>query len=625
MQNLLRAAMILGAGLWVFFPALHGDWLMDDGIYIIQNPLRHDPERLWKIWFEPGSFIEYYPLGETVQWLQWHLWQDTPFGYHLTNVILHLTSALLVWRLLARFGLQQAWLGGLLFAIHPVVVESVAWMAELKNTLSLPPFLLSMLFYLDYEEHGRKRDYRVALLLFLVAMLCKVSMMFFPGVILLYAWWKRRRIRWDDLKVALPFLLISIPLVLITILSGVWYRQFNTGPEDPVPIGGFFSHLALIGLTVSFYFYKCMLPLGLLFVYPQWNINPPSLAQFLPWPILAGGVFWLWTRRRSWGRHALLGLGFFLLNIAPVTGVVTVSYMTFTWVMDHFLYIPIIGLIGVVVAGWEIITTRLSGLSHSFCVMGMAAVMALLGYESHAYAGVFVDQETLWTYTLAHNPAAWMAYNNLGLIYQNQGLIDPAMVDYQEALRVNPNLTGPHINLGNCHKQRGEFEAAIVEYRAALQINPNDAEAENNWGNALCGMAQFGEAITRYQTALHFQPNYAQAHDNLGVALTQVGNTKAAMVEYRKAISLQPDNADAHYNLGIAIASSGDPAGSIDEFEKATALAPEDPANHFNLAVALTQAGRIPEAIHQYEEVLRLNPQSTAAATNLAQLKAMER
>jgi hypothetical protein len=187
---LIHAAIIVAAGLWIYWPALNGDWLWDDTMYVSQNPLLNDPAHLWKTWFQPGRFIEYYPIEQTVQWVQWQLWGNYTLGYHLTNLGLHLLSAFLVWRLLGKLGLQFAWLGGLIFAIHPMMVESVAWISELKNTLSLPPFLLAMCAWIDYEERGRRNDYLRALAFFLVSMLCKIGVAPFPVIILLYAWWK---------------------------------------------------------------------------------------------------------------------------------------------------------------------------------------------------------------------------------------------------------------------------------------------------------------------------------------------------------------------------------------------------------------------------------------------------
>ncbi len=306
---------------------------------------------MWKAWFEPGSWVEYYPLQETAQWLQWQLWGNETFGYHFTNVVLHLLSALLVWRLLGKFGLPFAWLGGLIFAIHPVVVESVAWIVELKNTLSLPLFLIAMCFYLDYDEHRRWRDYAMALGFFLLAMLAKISMAAFPAVILLFAWWKRGRIGWNDLKAAAPFLVISVSLIATAFFAAGRYHEINALADDNLPLGGFFARLALAGLSTSFYFSRFFFPVGMLPIYPQWSVDPTSPFDYLPGVVLSGVIYVCWRKRTSWGRHALLGLGFFLLNLAPFAGFISISYMKYTWVMDHLLYLPMLGLLGLTVAG----------------------------------------------------------------------------------------------------------------------------------------------------------------------------------------------------------------------------------------------------------------------------------
>ena len=248
-KQLLQVLGIVAVGWWIYVPVLHGGWLWDDDSLVTQNSLVHDPAGLWKIWFTPRRMIDFQPIKFTVAWVQWHLWNNDPFGYHVTNILLHLISALLVWRLFRKLGLRLAWLGGLIFAIHPVAVESVAWIAELKNTLSLPLFLSAMCSWIDYEQGKRRKDYFLSLGFFLAAMLCKTSMAMFPAVILLYAWWKRKRIGWSDLKISTPFFMISLVLGLITI-SFLHHSMGTT----PIPLGGLLSRLALVGLTVSFCF-----------------------------------------------------------------------------------------------------------------------------------------------------------------------------------------------------------------------------------------------------------------------------------------------------------------------------------------------------------------------------------
>jgi protein O-mannosyl-transferase len=249
---LFRAIMMVAVGFWIYAPSLTGSWLMDDNFYLPQNALLHDPHRLWKTWFEPGSLIEYYPIEATVQAVQWRLWHLNMVGYHLTNVVLHLTSAFLFWRLLQKFKLRLAWLGGLLLVIHPTAVESVAWISELKNTLSLPPFLLAMICWINHDERHSSRDYLLALVFFFLAMLCKISMALFPFVILLYAWWKRGRVDWHDLKMSTPFFAISLVLGTTTILAGDWYREAHLQLAVNPEIGAWPERFVLSGTSVLF-------------------------------------------------------------------------------------------------------------------------------------------------------------------------------------------------------------------------------------------------------------------------------------------------------------------------------------------------------------------------------------
>lgn len=295
-KQLLQALLIVGASFWVFWPVLHGDWIWDDPFLIVQSTLIHDPAGLWKIWFQPNRLVDYQPITVSVEWIEWRLWGYETLGYHLANIILHVSGALLVWRLFSKLGLRLAWLGGLIFAIHPLQVESVAWISEIKNVLSLPPFLLAMCAWIDYKERRQKADYFLALGWFLVAMLCKTTMVMFPLVILLYAWWKQGLIGWSNLKISAPFFIISLILGLITI----WFSH-NDPDGRVIPMGGFFSRLACIGITISFYFSKFFLPVKLIPIYPPWSVDPPLPVQFLLWPLLGGIIYWFWGKRESWG------------------------------------------------------------------------------------------------------------------------------------------------------------------------------------------------------------------------------------------------------------------------------------------------------------------------------------
>jgi tetratricopeptide (TPR) repeat protein len=511
----LRALMIVAAGFWVMSPAVHGDWLMDDNFYVWQNALVNDPHRLWKIWFTPGSLLEYYPIEATLQMAQWGLWHLNTLGYHLTNIVLHCLDALLVWRLLEKFKLRFAWLGGFLFAVHPTAVESVAWISEFKNTLALAPFLLAMMAWIDFDREGRRRDFWLALVLFLIAMLCKVSMAMFPFIILLYAWWRRGRIALSDVVDALPFTAISLVLGALTIAAGDWFRaahlQFNTDPA----IGDFLTHLALTGQTLAFYFIVALLPLNVLPIYPRWELGGHFVLSFLPW-LLFIAMFGIFLRHRStWGRHALLGVGFFLINLAPFCGLMSATYMEFTWVMLHFLYLPIIGLIGLAVALLGHVESQAAPLQKWIIGMAAAIVLALLALKSNTYATIFAGPEVFWTYTIDHNPNTYIAYSNLGNVMLETGRISEAIADYEKAINLHSTMIEAHNNLGLAYFQAGRTDDAIGEYQ---------------------------EALKRY-------PAYALAHANLGNALLKKGRTEQAIHQYEEALKTDPTNADALTNL----------------------------------------------------------------------------
>jgi tetratricopeptide (TPR) repeat protein len=605
---LLRAMLIILAGLWVFCPALRGDWLWDDDRLITDNFQLRSLSGLWNIWFVPGSQWDYYPVEQMALWVEWHLWHTNKLGYHIVTLVLHLLSALLVWRLLGKFGLRLAWLGGLLFAIHPVQVESAAWMAELKNTLSLPPLLLAMIFYLDYEERRKTSDYLLAMGLFLMALLCKITVVMFPVVILLYAWWKRSRIGWSDLKTSAPFFVLSLAVGLITILGGVWDRIFNHLAPGDVPDGGFAARLVLAGQEIAFYFSKSVLPVELLPVYPKWAVDPSSPIHYLPWLVLGGVVWWLWTKRQSWGKHALLGLGFFLINLMPCPGFIPAPNMGYAWTMDHFLYLPIIGLIGLVVAVLGQVEERLTPALRPVGVGMMAVAMALLAWESHSYAGLYINQETLWTYTLARNPEAWPAHNNLGIMLMQSDRFADAIEQYEEALQLKPDYVEAHNNLGNVLQQTGRLPEAMEQYKQALWSNPDYVQAHSNLGAALLKTGRIPEAIEQFEQALKLKPDFAEAHNDLGAALQKSGRIPEAIDQFKQASQLEPDDADLHNNLGLCLQKSGRVEEAIEQFKQALQLEPDNAGVHYNLGSALEKMGRISEATEQYEETLRFNP-----------------
>lgn len=614
----LRVAVIILTGLAIYWPALQGDWLWDDHLLIAENRVVHDPAGLWRIWFDPGSMIDFQPVKFSVVWLQWQLWGARPLGYHLTNLALHLIGALLIWRLLARFGLRQAWLGGLIFAVHPALVESVAWMAELKNTLSLPPFLIAVLCYLDYEERGRVRDYLLALGWFLIAMLVKPTMVMFPFVILLHAWWKQGRLGWRDLKAGAPFLVISLVLGWIAIVVLHAHTSENSMPV----LGGASSRLACAGLSLTFYFWKSIWPVGLMPIYPKWDVDPPSVLQFLPWMGWVGVIGWCWLRRKTWGRHALLGLGFFILMLLPFLGFVAGSYMMFTWVMDHVVYIPIIGLIGLAVAGIDAVGRKIPATYRPAGGGIIGATILLMAWQGRVDAARYQSQETLWTYALEKNPEAWVGCNILGNVRVRQGRLDEAIAFYERSLRLQPRGAEAENNLGGVFGKMGQKAEARNHLLRAEELDPEYADSYGNMGQLLMLEGRLPEAIDQFQHALQLNPDYVEAHSNQGIALQKQGRLAEAAAQFDEALRLDPACIDAHMNLGVILVNSGHLPEAKQHFEQAVQLDPQKPEAHNNLAGALYLLGEVPESIRQWEIALSLDPGNASARSNLEKVRA---
>jgi tetratricopeptide (TPR) repeat protein len=623
---LLKLVVIIAAVFWIYSPVFYGDWLWDDDTDITDNSIIQSPAGLWRIWFVPGSQLDYYPLKASVQWAQWHLWGMQPLGYHLTNIILHLVGALLVWRLLTKFGLKFAWLGGLLFAVQPVNVESVAWIAELKNTLSLPPFLWAMISWIDFCKYGRKRDYVLSLGLFLVAMLGKTTMVMFPLVLLLYAWWKRGKVSGSDLKVAAPFFAVSLALGLLTI----WLQEVNAMREVVVTLGGPFSQLALASSSLGFYVFHFFWPVELSPIYAQWVIDPPSVVLFLPGMLFVGLVVGLWTQRHGWGRHALLGVGYFVVSLAPFLGLEKTAYMRFTWVMDHFLYLPMIGLIGLVVAGLGVLDARLVAWQRPCLLGGALAFSGLLAWSSYAYAGMFVNQEVFWKYTIGVNPQSWPAYynlgnaylhsNNLGSALMHAGYVAQALEQYEAALRLRPHGAQQQQNIAVALAVAKRMPEAQEHFEEALKLDPHSVTIRDNYGIALSNNGKLVEALEQYRQALEINPRDLDARINGGLILQQLGRIPEAIEQYQEALKINPRSVNAHYNLGNAWLSAGKFPEAIAEYELTSAIDPLNANAHNNLGIALIGMNRLAEAREQLEEALRIDPNYADARSNLERL-----
>ena len=589
---LLPAAAIILAAAGIYGPAVSGGWVWDDTSEITQNPILRDPHGFAKIWAGVGT-PDYFPLKTGLQWLLWRVWGDSSVGFHLLSLGLHLLCAFLFWRLLRQLGLSLAWLGGLLLVVHPLVVESVAWVAELKNVLSLVFLLGAMLAFVDYDRSGigRHGAYARSLLWFLLALLSTSSVVMLPGVLLLYAYWRRGRIGRRDVLAVVPFAGLSLLLGLVT----VYFQTQRALAVWTIPLGGFASRLAVAGTSLAFYAGKSLWPFGLHPMYRQWAVDPPTVVEFLPWLGLALLLAWSWSRRGGVGRAVLFGGGFFVLNLLPVLGFIPMSYMHFSWVADHFAYLPLLGLIGLAVAGADVIWRWAGELQARRWLAGgfAAGVTLILAGVSRSDAAHFQSDQALWAYTLTQNPSAWMAHVDLGRDFDQAGRYPESIVQYDLALQLRPDLSEAYYNRGTAWLQLRQWPQAEADLEKTLQLQPASPDAETNLGNVFARSGRVTEAVPHYEAALRLQPeardariNLAQAHYELGNGFAQSRQFPQAVAEYQQAVAVRPDFFGARANLGNALFVMRRLPEAIVQYERALELKPDDEAVRQNLALA---------------------------------------
>jgi tetratricopeptide (TPR) repeat protein len=597
-----------------YLPSLRGGFIWDDDLLITDNPMIKASDGLYQFWFTTES-MDYWPLTSTLWWAEWRLWGKSAIGYHVVNVLLHAINAVLVWLILCRLKVPGAWLTGLVFALHPVNVATVAWISEQKNTLSMLFYLTAILFYLRFDERGGWRWYGLSLVAFLLALLSKTAVVMLPIVLLGCAWWRRGRIRAEDFRRSTPFFVFSAVLGLVTIR----FQYHQAVQEQMVQSGRAFSRLAVAGLAPWFYLGKAILPFRLSMIYPKWEIDASRWVSYLPGILLAGCLILFWWKRRTWGRPLLFGLGYFVVTLFPVLGFFKQSFHRFSWVADHWQYYSIIGVLALVVASGERICRRMGEWGRYVgAAIGVAALL-VLGVATWTRARVYGVAETLWQDTVVRNPDAWAAHHNLGLALLQAGKPEEAIRHFERALQINPAYpdADAYYNLGIALVQVGRTDEAIRQYEQTLRIAPDHAEAHNNLGIVLMQMGRTDEAISHYRQVLRITPNDAEVHYNLAMALRQAGNMGGAIEHFNQALQLNPGFVDAHYNLGVALARTGRIEEGIGHFEQALRLKP-DYTEHNNLGVALMQVGRPQDAIRHYEEALRLNSDYLDAYKNLA-------
>ncbi|MGD0651504.1 MAG: tetratricopeptide repeat protein [Verrucomicrobiia bacterium] len=623
------AVLIVLLTVVAYVPAMRGGFIWDDDAYVTGNQTLRSAQGLHQIWLNPKKTVQYYPLTFTVFWIEYQLWGLNPFGFHLVNVLLQAANAILLWRLLSGLRAPGAWWAAAIFALHPVHVMSVAWITELKNVLSGFFYLAALLAYVRFcglDGHGGmqqprlKRFYGLALALYACALLSKTSTSIFPVAILLILWWKQGYVRWKELAAAMPFVVMGILLGTFTL----WLEKYEKGASSDQFMLPFLPRVLLAGRSFWFCLGRLLWPAELTFIYPRWHIDPTVMWSYL-YPLGATALLAaLWWARRRLGRAPLAGMIYFALAFPMLVIIQMLFMMQYSFVSDHWQYL---GSMGVIPLGVGATVTVLNRSKPGLRKLGFGIgtiVLAGLGLLTSRQGHIYRDTETLWRDTLAKNPNAWMAHNNLGLVLASQGKTAEAIAEYRASLEINPDNVEAYNDLGVALAGQGKLAEAMAEYRAALRINPDDTAAHNNLGNILARQGRLDQAVAEYQAALRIKPEFVQARHNLGRALADLGKLPEAMAEYRAALRINPDDTAAHNNLGNILARQGRLDKAAVDYQAVLRIRPDNVEAHYNLGNVLASQGRVAEAMAQYRETLRLRPDWPPALSKLAWILATD-
>jgi len=654
-----KALALMALTIAVYWPSMHNGYIWDDDVHVQWNRNLRSAQGLENIWFKLGAVPQYYPLTHTSFWIQYQIWGSAPGPYHVVNVLLHAISAALAWRVLRRLGVPGAWLAGAIFAIHPVQVESVAWVTERKNVLSGLFYLLAFSAYVRFEpqrfavrqamgESKRKwMWYAAALMFFVAALLSKTVTSTLPAALLLVIWWKSGRLRWRDFWPLAPWFALSIAAGSLT----GWMERHVVGAWGPDWQLSAMQRLAVAGGAVWFYAMKLAWPIPLMFIYPRWNVDPLPMWMWMGVGAAIGVVGVMFFMRNRWGRGPLAGILFFIGTLVPALGFVNVYPMRFSFVADHFQYLASLGLVALAAAGLAWVGRRLPNIAGGNWAWA-AVVLAPLAILSWRHERAFADPSSLWRDTLAKNDSAWMAHGNLGVALLDQAgtesgeartkSLEAAEHHLLAAIELRPDFTDAYLNLALVWSRRNNFAAAeqwcrdaLVHYPTAPAGSPiwkRRAKAYQYLGWVLAAEGQPDSAMAAYRAGLKFDPDHEGILNGMGEVLSRQGNYQAAADCYRRALRANADLkgavaglADALNQLGVAAAGSGNLPAAENHLREAIAVDPNQAEAYNNLGAILAQQNRLDEAIECFRQAVRIRPDFEAARNNLASAMAQKR
>ena len=568
LRTWLLALLLVASICAAYHRVWYAGFIWDDDIYVVRNQLLTAPDGLQRIWFSTDSPSQYFPLVYTTFRFERALWGLNPTGYHAVNVLFHTANALLLWWFLRRLKVPGAWVAAAIFALHPVQVESVAWITERKNVLTLFFSLLALLAWDQFVEARRNRVWRyyvLALLCYALALFSKTTACTLPVAMLLLLWLQRQPLGWRRCAQVGPFVLLGIGMGLLT----VWWESHHQGIADKFAGIGPMERVLIASHAVWFYLGKLIWPANLTFSYPLWTLDAHDALSYGWLAAGAGACAVIALVRRFFGRGPEVAAVFFIVTLGPLLGFFMLATFKYSYVADHYQYVACIGPLALFAAGitkgFGLLGEARPYLKPLFC----GVLLFVLGSLTWLQTWMYSDLEALWRTTIDRNPASHMAHTNLGLLLLHRGDSEEGWIHLQKSLELRPDLEVGHYNVGCQLAKEGQVDAAIPYYRKAIELSPN----------------------------------FFPAHLALGETMVRKGRLKTAVEEYEVALKLQPTNAPALFSLCWILGTSSDAAmrngaRAVEMGERAARLPDgQTPKVLGVLAAAYAEAGRFPDAI----------------------------
>jgi tetratricopeptide (TPR) repeat protein len=595
--------LLLAVGL-VFGQAVHFEFVnFDDMDYVYENPRVSEGLSAEAVsWaFTHRHSGNWHPLTWLSLMLDCQVYGANAGGHHLTNVLLHAATAMLLFMALARMtgGFWRSALVAAFFAIHPLHVESVAWVSERKDMLSGLFFVLTLGSYVDYVRSPFSlRRYLLLIAAFALGLMAKPMLVTLPLVLLLLDYWPLRRfpLRWQLVKEKVPLLLLSACSCGVTLWAQRDALKLNASLGTSFRIANaLVSYVAYLG--------QLCCPVGLAAYYPHPAAHLPAWKMITALAVLAGlfaAALANWRRRP----YLLVGWLWYVGMLVPVIGLLQVGGASRA---DRYTYLPQIGLCLALTWGaadvcrsWSL-RRWLSGITS-------ALVLMLLMVGAWRQTSFWSNSENLWNHTLACTSRNRTAHLTLGIALAGQKRFDEALAQYQKALEIDPTCADTYNNMGLALAAQGRPNEAITQYRKAMEMDPGDTEAYRHLGEALDGRGRHSEAIALFRQAVESRPDDAEARNHLGAALGQAGSLDEATAQLEQALKLNSRYAEAHYNLGKVLVGRGRLDEALTHFEQAVAIKPDYANAQHNLATLLMAQGRLTEAGDHYREALQVAP-----------------